>query len=145
MGREFTRYEPTASAVVGDIMALADPIAKGGTPLPEQEPFGRNLAIRPIDELKTRYYVRLTVEDRLGTLGACTNAFAECGISISHISQTESTDGETCTLIYVTHEALEKDIRKAEAALEALEGIRAVSSIIRVENIDAWTEGVFDN
>lgn len=136
---------PTASAVVGDIMALADPIAKGGAPLPEQEPFGRNMPIRPIEDLKTRYYVRLTVEDRLGTLAACTNAFADCGISISHISQTESEDGETCTLIYVTHEALEKDIRKAEAALEALDGIREVSSIIRVENIDAWTEGVFAN
>ena len=59
---------PTASAVVGDIMALADPIAKGGAPMPEQEPFGHNLTIRPIDDLKTRYYVRLTVEDKLGTL-----------------------------------------------------------------------------
>lgn len=136
---------PTASAVVGDIMALADPIAKGGAPMPEQEPFGHNLAIRPIDDLKTRYYVRLTVEDKLGTLASCTNAFAECGISISHISQTESEDGETCTLIYVTHEAIESDMRKAEATLEALDGIREVSSIIRVENIDAWTEGVFDN
>lgn len=113
--------------------------------MPEQEPFGHNLAIRPIDDLKTRYYVRLTVEDKLGTLASCTNAFAECGISISHISQTESEDGETCTLIYVTHEAIESDMRKAEATLEALDGIREVSSIIRVENIDAWTEGVFDN
>ena len=53
-------------------------------------------------------------------------------------------DGETCTLIYVTHEALEKDIRKAEAALEALDGVREVSSIIRVENMTP-DEGVFAN
>ena len=45
----------------------------------------------------------------------------------------------------MTHEAIESDMRKAEATLEALDGIREVSSIIRVENIDAWTEGVFDN
>ena len=59
---------------------LPSPIAKGGAPLPEQEPFGRNIH-PPIEDLKTRYYVRLTVEDRLGTLAACTNAFADCGIS----------------------------------------------------------------
>lgn len=135
---------PTASAVVGDIMALAEPIAQGKAPMPEQEPFGRNLEIRPMDNLETCYYVRLTVKDELGTLAACTNAFAECGISISQISQRESDENGTCTLIYVTHKAFDRDIMKAKAALEALDGIE-VSSLIRVEDIAAWTEGVFDN
>lgn len=136
---------PTASAVVGDIMALAEPISQGKDPIPEKEPFGRNLPIRSIDQLTTRYYIRLSVEDRLGTLAACTNVFAQHGISIAHINQKETHDDEACTLIYVTHEALEKNVMQAKSALEALDGIREVSSIIRVENIDSWTEGVFAN
>lgn len=136
---------PTASAVVGDIMSLASHIAHNKELMPESEPFGHNLSIRSIDELKTRYYIRLTVEDKLGVLAQATRVFADNNISISHISQYEDGVDGTCTLIYVTHEALEKNVEAARAELENLELIREVSSIIRVENIEAWTEGVFAN
>lgn len=136
---------PTASAVVGDIMALATPISQGRSPLPESEPFGHNLAIRNIAELKTRFYIRLTVEDKLGVLAQATKVFADNQISISHISQYETEDTEARTLIYMTHETLEADMKRAKEQLESLELIREVASIIRVENIDAWTENVFDN
>lgn len=136
---------PTASAVVGDVMALATPISQGRSPLPESEPFGHNLAIRNIAELKTRFYIRLTVEDKLGVLAQATKVFADNQISISHISQYETEDTEARTLIYMTHETLEADMKRAKEQLESLELIREVASIIRVENIDAWTENVFDN
>lgn len=136
---------PTASAVVGDVMALATPISQGRSPLPESEPFGHNLAIRDIAELKTRFYIRLTVEDKLGVLAQATKVFADNQISISHISQYETEDTEARTLIYMTHETLEADMKRAKEQLESLELIREVASIIRVENIDAWTENVFDN
>lgn len=136
---------PTASAVVGDVMALATPISQGHSPLPESEPFGHNLAIRDIAELKTRFYIRLTVEDKLGVLAQATKVFADNQISISHISQYETEDTEARTLIYMTHETLEADMKRAKEQLESLELIREVASIIRVENIDAWTENVLDN
>ena len=136
---------PTASAVVGDVMSLADHIAHGKEVIPESEPFGHNLPIRSIDELETRYYIRLTVEDRLGVLAETTKVLADDDISISHISQAKSEDSETCTLIYMTHTAKERDMEKARVDLEALDSIRAVSSIIRIEDIDAWTEGAFEN
>lgn len=136
---------PTASAVVGDVMSLADHIAHGKEVIPESEPFGHNLPIRAIEELHTRYYIRLTVEDKLGVLAETTKVLADDGISISHISQTKSEDTDTCTLIYMTHTAKESDMEKARIDLEALDSIRAVSSIIRIEDIEAWTEGAFDN
>ncbi len=136
---------PTASAVVGDIFALAEPLAQGKEPLPESEPFAAVLPICPIDELKTKYYLRLLVEDQVGTLAASTRIFAENNISISAIHQLESNGSGACTLVYVTHEAREADINRAVEALRADASIRDVASIIRVENIDAWTEGVLAN
>lgn len=136
---------PTASAVVGDVLSLADHIAHGKELIPESEPYGHNLAIRSVDDLETRYYIRLTVKDELGVLAETTKVLADDGISISHISQTASDEADTCTLIYMTHEAKESDLQKAAADLEALDSIREVSSIIRIENIEAWTEGAFEN
>ena len=136
---------PTASAVVGDVMSLADHIAHGKEIIPESEPFGHNLAIRDIADLETRYYIRLTVADKLGVLAETTKVLADDGISISDINQMKSEDNEACTLIYMTHAAKESDIEKARADLEALDSVKAVSSVIRIENIEAWNEGAFDN
>ena len=95
--------------------------------------------------METRYYIRLTVADKLGVLAETTKVLADDGISISDINQTKSEDNEACTLIYMTHAAKERDIEKARADLEALDSVKAVSSIIRIENIEAWNEGAFDN
>ena len=81
---------PTASAVVGDVMSLADHIAHGKEVIPESEPFGHNLAIRDIADLETRYYIRLTVADKLGVLAETTKVLADDNISISDINQTKS-------------------------------------------------------
>lgn len=136
---------PTASAVVGDIMALATPISQGQSPLPESEPFGHNLPIRSIEELESRFYIRLTVEDKLGVLAQATKVFADNAISISHISQYDNDDEAARTLIYMTHETLEANMEQAKKQLESLDLVREVASVIRVENIEAWTEGVFAN
>lgn len=121
-------------------------MAHGMVLMPESEPFGHNLAIRSIEDLHTRYYIRLTVKDEPGTLTKSTAVFSENNISISHISQYEI-GGQTdaCTLIFLTHTALERDMQNAREALEALDSIKEVSSVIRVEDIDAWSEGVFAN
>lgn len=136
---------PTASAVVGDVMALATPISQGRSPLPESEPFGHNLALRSIADLNTRFYIRLTVEDKLGVLAQATKIFADNHISISHISQYDTGDTQARTLIYMTHETKEADMEQAKAQLEQLDLVREVASIIRIENIESWTEGVFAN
>ena len=136
---------PTASAIVGDVLALADPIAHGTKPLPENEPFKRNLPICPIDDLVTRYYIRLRIEDRIGTLAPVVEAFGKHDLSISSINQLGQGEDGACTVVFLTHDARESDVRAAKADLEALDAVREVSNIIRIEDIDAWTEGMYAN
>lgn len=136
---------PTASAVIGDIFALAEPISQGQKPLAESRPFGRVRPIRPMADLHTRYCIRLVVEDQVGTLSAITRIFSESAVSISTIRQVAGTTDGACQVVFVTHRALEADMETARAALEADDAVRAVGSIIRVEDIDAWTSGVLDN
>ncbi len=78
---------PTASAVVGDALELAWPLARGIAAPAEREPYGRVEPIVPIEELETRFYLRLRVRDRAGALAPVVAAFAEAGISVSDINQ----------------------------------------------------------
>lgn len=136
---------PTASAVVGDIFALAEPLSRGERPLAESEPYGRVLPVRPIEELSNRFYVRLLVDDEVGALASAVSAFAESGISISLVNQVECEAEGARTVVFVTHEATERSMAAACDALEALGCVREVASVIRIEDIEAWNEGVFDN
>ena len=138
---------PTASAVVGDIMALADPISKGATPLPEAEPFSHTLPLRSMDDLETKYYVRLTVADRVGALAETVNVFAKHDISISLINQLEdaSSDSDTCSVIFLTHKALEKNMQAAATELAEAECVRKVANVLRIEDTNAWSDGVMAN
>lgn len=135
---------PTASAVVGDILALADPLSHGIAPVPEAEPFDANLPVRDMLDLHTRYYIRMTVDNTSGVLAQTTRVFADNDISISNMSQHDGADG-SATIVYVTHIAQERNLQAAIADLEALDVVREVASVIRVEDIDAWSRGVMDN
>ena len=135
---------PTASAVVGDICVLAEHIA-GGTVAPESEPFERSLPIRSIEDLTTRYYLRLSVEDKLGSLAEAVQVFAKHGVSVARINQNEVGSDGANTLVFVTHEASERSVQDAVNELRGLGSIRAVAAVIRIEDCGAWTDGVMDN
>ena len=136
---------PTASAVVGDVLALADAISHNDRVQAEIEPFDRVLPIRSIDDLATRYYIRLVVDDEVGTLAPVVDAFARHGVSISTINQLADGDGTKCSVIFLTHTATEHDVRALRGALEALEAVREVASVIRIEDVEAWSEGAEKN
>lgn len=136
---------PTASAVVGDIFALAEPLSRGEKPLAEAKPYDHVLPVLPIEKLSNSFYVRLRIADEVGALAPVVAAFAEAGISISQINQLETETDGACSVVFITHEASEADMEKAEAALTALPGVREVANVIRIENIARWTEGVFAN
>ena len=138
---------PTASAVVGDILTLSEQISRGVAPLPESEPFSRNKPIRSMDELETKYYIRLRVADRVGALAEAVNVFAKHDISISLINQLEdgNSDSNACSVIFLTHKALEKNVQDAAAALDASDCVSEVANVLRIEDVDAWTDGVMAN
>ncbi|MEE0279015.1 MAG: homoserine dehydrogenase [Collinsella bouchesdurhonensis] len=138
---------PTASAVVGDILTLSEQISRGVAPLPESEPFSRNKPIRSMDELETKYYIRLRVADRVGALAEAVNVFAKHDISISLINQLEdgNSDSDACSVIFLTHKALEKNVQDAAVALAASDCVSEVANVLRIEDVDAWTDGVMAN
>ena len=136
---------PTASAVCGDTMALAESISRGQAPMAEQPPFGKELEILNIDERKTEFYLRLEVADQVGTLTLCTSIFAKHGVHISRINQNESKNANTCELIFFTHEASEKAMRETCEELNQTNGITRVASLIRVEDTSSWNNGIFAN
>jgi len=139
---------PTASAVVGDILSLSEQISRGVAPLPEIEPYGHNLAFKPMDELQTKYYVRLKVADRVGALSETVDIFAKHNISISLINQVEdgkSGVSDACSVIFLTHRALEKDVQAAAAELASVDCVAEVANVLRIEDVEAWTEDVMAN
>ena len=136
---------PTASAVVGDVLELADAIARGEGPMPEVEPYDRVLPLRSIEELETRYYIRLMVEDRVGTLAPVVAAFAKAGISISTIHQLKDGNGTTCSVVFLTHKALERDVHAAIKIFDGMDEVDRVASVIRIEDVEAWSEGAEKN
>ena len=129
---------PTASAVMGDVLALARPLAAGEKLAREARPFDRVVAMCPVSELHDRYYVRLALEDVAGVLSNVASIFAEHGVSLANVTQPTSEPGEHAALIVVTHLAREADVRAACARIEALEGVHGPATVIRVEDVAAW-------
>ena len=82
-------------------------------------------------EALTRYYVNLDVADRPGVLAPVAESFARRGVSIKAVHQEGR--GEDATLIIVTHTARESALADTIADLAAMDAVRAVVSVLRVE------------
>lgn len=132
---------PTASAVVGDVLALAEPLSVGTSPLPEPEPFKRELAIRDIRDLSTRYYVRIVPGDTGDVQVHAEEVLTEHGIATEQVMKLE--DG---SFALVTGAVCEGAMTNALAEMARGEGaVREVANAIRIENMAAWTEGIEAN
>jgi homoserine dehydrogenase len=123
--------EPTASAVLGDLVAvarnrLAGAAGQGSTGY-------ANLAVRPMDETPTRYHVSLDVADKPGVLATVAHSFAEHEVSISTVRQNGR--GDAATLVIVTHSAPDAALAATIAALREMPAVRGVTSVLRVEGL----------
>ena len=120
---------PTASAVLGDVVAVARN-RLAGTRGPELSTYAE-LPVLPMGDTLTRYHVSLDVADKPGVLAPVAEAFARHGVSIQAVRQTSR--GEDALLIIVTHEARDADLAATISELQALPVVRAVASVMRVE------------
>jgi homoserine dehydrogenase len=121
--------EPTATAVLGDVIDAARRLRSGSQVAPR-------ISLRPgsvvdASEVPTRWYLRLEVADRPGVLARIATAFAEAAVSIKSVWQEGR--GDEATLLVITHEAPERRQRAAAAALHGLDVVEAVAAAIRVE------------
>jgi len=120
---------PTASAVMGDLVMAARNRVQGGRG-PRESKYA-DLEIAPMSEIMTRYYVNLQVADRAGVLSAVAAEFAKRGVSISAVRQEGAGNG--ARLVVVTHRATDEALSSTVAALDELESVTAVTSVLRLE------------
>jgi homoserine dehydrogenase len=122
---------PTASAVLGDLVAVARNRVSGArSPLADQGSH-TPLRVRPMGETQTRYHVSLDVEDRPGVLAAVAQIFAEHNVSIATVRQEGRRDD--AVLVLVTHVASDAALAATVASVEKLDAVREVLSVMRVE------------
>lgn len=122
---------PTASAVLGDVVAVARHLASGALGPRESDYADRTIA--SIDEIKTQYLIRLDVADKPGVLAAVAQAFATENVSIQTVRQ--SGRGVDAELIVVTHGASEHALALTVRRLSQMDTVRTVESVIRVEGV----------
>jgi homoserine dehydrogenase len=120
---------PTASAVLGDIVAVARNRLAGVRAASESA--YADLRIRPIGDVTTRYHISLDVADRAGVLAAVAGVFAAHGVSIATVHQ--SGRGNEAVLVIVTHRAPDAALAATVAELRTLDVVRSVASVLRVE------------
>ena len=120
---------PTASAVLGDIVAVARN-RLAGTRGPDASTYA-GLPVMPMGETLTRYHVSLDVDDRPGVLAPVAEAYARHDVSIEAVRQ--ASRGQEAQLVIVTHTARDADLAATVRDLEALSVVRAVASVMRVE------------
>lgn len=118
---------PTASAVLGDLIDAAANLRKGShASLGSLGP----VAIRPIDDARSEYYLNLEVADEPGVLAAVAATFGEHGVSIRAMEQEGL--GEEARLVFITHTATERAVQATLRDLRDLDAVKRVVSMLRV-------------
>ncbi len=129
--------KPTASAVVSDIVDVARKIATGNRSTYRWK-LDPGKKIRPIAEIETRYYIRLTVNDRPNVLAQISKVFGDNLISIASVIQKETNDtAQTAEIVIMTHSAREKAMQQALGELSRLSVVSEISNFIRVEDVQS--------
>jgi homoserine dehydrogenase len=127
--------DATASAVLSDIADAALDL-KFGTKnrVPPFVPHEREGAVIPIEEVSSRYFVRLSVKDVPGTLAKIAATLGEAKIGISSVIQPEGNPGGAVPLILMLHEAPCGAVSVALKKISALPVVQADPVLLRVEN-----------
>jgi homoserine dehydrogenase len=126
---------PTASAVWSDTVEIARRVAHGVPALPVDLPSiaSSPLPLRPIDDIRSEYYLRVMAVDRPGVLAQVAGILGRHDISLLSVLQKGRAQGEAVPVVMMTHEARERDMRAALSAIDRLPVVAARTTMIRVE------------
>ena len=130
--------EPTASAVIGDVIDIARNLLSGigrrCSPLGYQDDCVKTLQIKSTGEIVSKYYIRFSAVDRPGVLARISGALGRHDISIESMVQSSRKAGETVPIVIMTHEAREMDVTAALAEIDSFDIITEKSNLIRIED-----------
>ena len=124
----------TSSAVIADIINLAQRINLGVN-ITHELKLNPSKRLKPISEIETRYYLRMSTVDRPGVLANISRILGDLGISISSVIQRESdVSADVAEIVLMTYPAQESAMQKAMAEIERLDVVREISNFVRVED-----------
>ncbi|MCU1683235.1 MAG: thrA [Amycolatopsis sp.] len=123
---------PTASAVLGDLVAVARNMVGGGRG--PRESAHAALPVRPMGQTPTRYHVSLDVADIAGVLAQVAQVFADHGVSIAAVRQRDR--HSTASLVVITHLAPDAALQSTVDEIAKLDVVHEVVSVMRVEGED---------
>lgn len=130
--------EPTASAVVGDVIELARNVIGGqvGRVPPLGYPQNRidTGGVMDMQEVVTNYYLRVQALDRPGVLSRIAGIMADHSISIHSVIQKGRQQSGTVPVVFLTHSAREKDVQAAARKINDLDAVEGPPVIIRIED-----------
>jgi len=129
---------PTATAVLADLMDVSRNRVRGsqgrvaplGYPLAQQ----KRVPLRPMDDLLSEYYLRFMVADRPGVLAKISGILGAHDISIASVIQREREHGASVPIVIRTHQARERNLRRALRRIDRSSVVRAKSVLIRIED-----------
>jgi homoserine dehydrogenase len=125
--------EPTSSAILSDVIAIGQSIASGKK-VPSVMRQTHLKPVRPVSELQTRYYLRMTVADQPGVLAQIAKILGDGSISIASVIQKEADEAkQTAVIVIMTHTAREESMQRALAEMRKLPAVREICNLIRVE------------
>jgi homoserine dehydrogenase len=122
---------PTASAVLGDLVAVARNRVSGSRGAGESA--YADLPVQPMGDVPTRYHVALDVNDQPGVLAQVAAGFAEQGVSIQTVRQEGR--GDAATLVLVTHSATDSALNSTVQKLAGMPFVRRTAGVLRVEGM----------
>jgi len=126
----------TASSVVGDIVSIARNFDRDNKKMIYGCSCFEQKKVRTVDETISKFYIVLDVIDRPGVLAKIAQVFGKHDVSINSMIQKQTDVKEMAKLIFITHEAANKDLYKSVDELSGLDVVDRVANIIRVEELD---------
>ncbi|MCL4369399.1 MAG: homoserine dehydrogenase [Chloroflexi bacterium] len=125
---------PTSSAVVADVIDLAQRLHTGMVMRPVP-PLDSRKRVKPVEEIETRYYLRIQVTNQPGVFAQIARVMGEAGISLASVIQKEERDaGRQAEVVLTTYLAREAAMRQALQALLELPVVDEISNVVRVED-----------
>ncbi len=132
--------DPTASAIVGDLVGLSRSMLAGAgrrmAPLGLMDEKVKDLPVKPMAEIVSKYMLRFSTRDLPGVLGTIAGKLGNHGISIASMVQTahEADDTTPVPIVIMTHEAREGSVQAALEEIDRLDFICEKTSFIRIED-----------
>ena len=121
---------PTGSAVTGDVFEVARDIVAGRTGRINCTCY-KELRIKPVEEARNRYFMRMQVEDRPGVLAGIASVFGNNNVSIAQVIQKSVGEG-TAELVVITDRVVERHFRDALLVMNGMSIVKEIPSVLRV-------------